>query len=340
LDERIVRAPAGSAKLKGLLTTKDNLYLPTVGVPSHLKSLQAVAMAVRTGSLKKAAEELSITPAAVGQRIKALEDYLGLELVVRGRSGLRPTPELAEAMGRLEIAFRELDVVADLLDLQRGHEIHVSAPSDFAELWLKPRLARFRRAHPRVLFCVNGEGDAPFRLGRIDCSISFGPVAEEAHADLLFRDFLLPITSPENLDRIDTRGRLEGFPLLHVDFYKDDPAAIGWRQWIEAHPLRTTAPERGMRFQRIAPALAAVLSNAGVMICGLALIADLIEDGRLALPYPTSTGAWTGHAFQARFAATPARPQLSRFRQWLGEEAGASRAWLSRVSGSTAAAGR
>ena len=61
-------------------------------MPSHLKSLQAIELALRSGSLAKAAEALSITPAAVGQRIKALEDYLGLELVVRGRSA---SPELA-----------------------------------------------------------------------------------------------------------------------------------------------------------------------------------------------------------------------------------------------------
>ena len=43
---------------------------------SYLKSLQAVDLALRTGSLAAAADALAITPAAVGQRIKALEDYL------------------------------------------------------------------------------------------------------------------------------------------------------------------------------------------------------------------------------------------------------------------------
>jgi LysR family glycine cleavage system transcriptional activator len=45
---------------------------------THLRSLQALEMAVRKGSLNAAAGELGITPAAVGQRIKMLEDYLGL----------------------------------------------------------------------------------------------------------------------------------------------------------------------------------------------------------------------------------------------------------------------
>ena len=57
-------------------------------VATHLKSLQALELAIRCGSLTGAADRLGITPAAVGQRIRALEDYLGTDLLLRGRSGL------------------------------------------------------------------------------------------------------------------------------------------------------------------------------------------------------------------------------------------------------------
>ena len=69
--------------------------------PTHLKSLQALELAARLGSLRDAAGVLAITPAAVGQRVKALEDYLGRDLLVRGRSGLKPAPALET---RLEVA--------------------------------------------------------------------------------------------------------------------------------------------------------------------------------------------------------------------------------------------
>ena len=150
---------------------------------SYLKSLQALEAAVRLGSLKRAAGTLAITPAAVGQRVKALEDYLGIALLLRGRSGLRPTPELLTALGSLTNAFRELDAAADLLNLQRRDEIHIAATSDFAELWLQPRLARFRHMHPNLLFCINGEGDARPRLGRIDCEIRFASLDRGQGAD-------------------------------------------------------------------------------------------------------------------------------------------------------------
>jgi LysR family transcriptional regulator, glycine cleavage system transcriptional activator len=300
---------------------------------SHLKSLQALELALRLGSLKAAGGALWITPAAVGQRIKALEDYLGVDLVVRGRSGLRPTSELSGALEHLRAAFQELDTVATMLNLQRGDEIHIAATSDFADFWLKPRLENFRTEHPRVLFCINGEGDAPLRIGQVDCEINFGP-HRDARNDLLFRDFVVPISSPENTRRISNivlHDRLEGFPLLHLDFYKEDPSAPNWATWIKTQRLKRTEPNRGIRFQRIKPALEAVRANAGLTICGLALLGPYIDDSSLSLPFPVSTGQWTDHAFQAHFRPDALlRPQVKRFREWLADEATVTRDWLLR----------
>jgi LysR family glycine cleavage system transcriptional activator len=256
-----------------------------------------------------------------------------MDLVVRGRSGLRPTSELSGALEHLRVAFQELDAVATMLNLQRGDEIHIAATSDFADLWLKPRLDSFKAEHSHVLFCINGEGDAPLRIGQVDCEISFGPQRNTSD-DLLFRDFVLPISSPENTRRISgvaLRDRLEGFPLLHLDFYKEDASAPNWSTWIRTQRLKRTEPNRGIRFQRIRPALEAVRANAGLTICGLALLGPYIDDGTLSLPFPVATGQWTHHTFQARFRPDALlRPQVKRFREWLMRQATVTRDWLSK----------
>ena len=304
--------------------------------PSHLRSFQALELALRLGSLKAAADELSITPAAVGQRIKALEDFLGMELLVRGRTGLQPAPALAEARSALTRAFRELDSVVDLLDMQRGHEIHIAATLDFAERWLIPRLPAFRAAQPNIAFCVNGEGDAPHRLGPADCEIRFRPA--QAGSDALFTDYIVPIASPENDRRISVlarRDRLEGFPLLHLDAYKEDPTISGWAGWIAANRMRRTAPERGIRFRRITAALEAVRADAGLALCGLALIADLLEAGSITAPFGLKGGTWTSHAYVARFRSDALhRPQVRRFRDWLLDEASRTRGHLTSLAAS------
>jgi LysR family glycine cleavage system transcriptional activator len=294
-------------------------------------------MAIRRGSLKAAAHALAITPAAVGQRIKALEDYLGFQLLLRGRSGLQSPPELQGALSHLVTAFRALDAAVEQLDMQRGHEIHIAAVPDLADLWLAPRLADFKRHNPHVRFCINGEGDAPLRLGVADCEITFGPWQEGGCTDLLFRDYLLPVSSPSTKRRIGklkVKTRLEGYPLLHLDFYRNDPKALNWSEWIAGQRLKRTAPERGIRFQRIVRAVDAVMADAGPTICGLALLREHIEVGALTFPFPVGWGSWTSHGFQARFRPDAlTRPQVRRFRQWLAEESRVSAAWLTEQVG-------
>ena len=307
-------------------------------VLTHLKSLQALQLALRCGSLKGAAQLLAITPAAVGQRVKALEDYLGMQLVVRGRSGLQPTAALAQAMAHLDSGFRELQRVGDILDMQRSHEIHIAAAPDFAEMWLAPRLDQFRQLHPNIRFCVNGEGEAAMRLAPVDCEISFGPPRPGSGSDIvLFRDFVLPIASPEisqRLLRLAKRERLEGFPLLHLDFYKDDPQVPNWSAWIRQRRLKRTAPDRGIRFQRASRALEAVLANAGLTLCGVAMISGAIAAQSVSMPFPLSSGTWTSHAFQARLRSDAlVRPQVKQFREWLVKESRLTEQWLARLAG-------
>jgi len=306
---------------------------------SHLRSLQALELAVRTGSLKSAADALALTPAALGQRIKQLEDYLGYDLLVRGRSGIRPTRELDAALAHLRAAFRELDTVSGILDFQKAHEIHIVADTDWAELWLKPRLPAFRKLQPNTRFCINGVGDVPVRLGQADCKIWFGEPNGEGEEHALFRDYLVPVSSPANNSRISNLARderLEGFPLLHLDCYKLDHEAIGWPDWVARHGYRTTAPERGIRYLRIVHALEAVYSDAGLILCGLALVSEIVRQGALSLPFPLSQGAWTGHSYQAWFReGATRRGQVAQFRDWLVREGKKSERQITDALGST-----
>lgn len=296
-----------------------------MAVTTHLRALQAIELAIRTGSLSAAAASLSITPAALGQRIKALEKYLGYDLLVRGRSGIRPTPELEQALAHLSAAFRELHTVTDILDFQRAHEIHVVADTDWAELWLRPRLAGFKAEHPNVQFCVNGTGDVPTRIGDADCEVWFGDARDGVDDDCLFHDYLLPITSPENTQRISATSpgdRLEGFPLLHLDCYSLAPGAIGWPEWVNKHGYRKTAPERGIRYRQLIQALEAVYADAGLIVCGLALVLSQIDAGKLSVPFPLSAGEWSERAYRVNFSsAALQRNQVRPFREWLMQNA-------------------
>ena len=282
-------------------------------------------MALRTGSLKLAADELGITPAAVGQRIRALEDYLGTDLLVRGRSGLHPTPELSLALPDLRAAFAALDRVSTTLDFQRVSELHVVADPDWSELWLAPRLEAFRKMHPNILFCINGAGDVPMRLGAPDIRVEYGGLESGTP---LFSDYLIPVCSPDNLRRIagyDTEHEMEGMPLLHLEEHRSQEDRPGFLEWFQAFGTRRTGADRGPYYKRAAMALEAVRKDVGFLVCGISLIEKDLEKGSLVHPFPSHMGLPAPQPFRIEVSKKNAqRPQLRRFVEWLKKEAAES----------------
>lgn len=297
--------------------------------PRHLRALQALELAIRLGSLKSAAECLGITPAAAGQRIRALEDYLGTELLLRGRSGLRPTAAAQHALPELRVAFAALARVADKLDFQRVAEIHIVADPDWTELWLAPRLPAFREAHPAIRFCINGEGDVPLRLGAPDLRVEY---SDEPGGTALFTDVLVPVTGPDNLRRIgqgDGALELEGLPLIHLQAQGAAIERPGWPQWIARYGLRREGADRGVRYRHARVALEAVRGNVGFLICGLALSRADLDQGSAVLPFPAarSLAAPWPYRMVLRDEAH-ASAQLRRFADWLVEQARETTAWI------------
>ena len=303
-----------------------------MSVIAHLKSLQALEMAIRSGSLKAAAERLGITPAAVGQRIKVLEELLGTDLIVRGRSGLLPTSELSVALNDLQTAFAALDRVTEVLDFQRVSEIQIVADPDWAELWLAPRLPGFRQAYPNIHFCINGTGDVPIRLGAPDVRVVFG----EGEDEPLFTDLYVPITGPDNLRRIagkDPATQMEGMPLLHLASQLEDQGPPGWVAWFQKFGHRESGPDRGVRYKHARLGLEAVRQNVGFLVCGLSLAQRDLQDGAVLNPFPISQHLVAPGPYRLRLRRdAERRPQLIRFVTWLRQEAAQTRDYLAAIA--------
>lgn len=274
-------------------------------------------MAIREGSLKTAADRLGITPAAVGQRIRAIENFLGTDLLLRGRSGLKPTSALEQALPDLRQAFAALERVTDTLDFQRVSEIHIVADPDWAELWLKPRITAFRDGHPNILFCINGDGDVPLRLGAPDLRIIYG----DGPGEPLFTDLFVPVSGPDNPRRIadwDPVLQMEGMPLLHLKQQREREDYPGWIDWFAAFGHRQSGPDRGVRYQHTRIALDAVRQDVGFLVCGLSLVLADLESGTIVLPFPVLQHLPAPHPYRLNIRPDAEhRPQVQKFIAWL-----------------------
>jgi LysR family glycine cleavage system transcriptional activator len=211
--------------------------------------------------------------------------------------------------------------VTETLDFQRLTEIHIVADPDWADLWLLPRLAAFRRDHPKILFCINGNGDVPLRIGTPDLRIVYDGEPGEA----LFTDVVLPVTGLDNTRRmagLDPVRQMEGMPLLHLKSHRESSHHPGWVDWFERFGHRKIGPDRGIHYQNARLALEGVRQNVGFLTCGLSLTLSDLAKGTIVLPFPLSEHLVAPHPYRLRMREDVAtRPQLQKFITWLRDEA-------------------
>ena len=137
-----------------------------------LNALRVFDAAARHLSFTRAADELAVTPAAVGQQIRALEDVLGVVLFRRTPKGLELTEEASAGLEALRSGFLHFeDAVRAMQAGQSSHVYTIAAPREFFSAWLAPRLAAFRKANPEVQFSLVSDEDADFTEANLDLAV-------------------------------------------------------------------------------------------------------------------------------------------------------------------------
>lgn len=148
-----------------------------------LNGLRVLDAAARHLSFTRAADELAVTPAAVGQQIRALEDMLGVVMFRRTPKGLELTDEAAAGLDALRSGFLEFeDAVRAMQAGQSSHKLTIAAPRDLTAKWLNEQLAKFSKGNPDVSFAVvASEGGADFTEANLDVAIGLtdGPADNE-----------------------------------------------------------------------------------------------------------------------------------------------------------------
>ena len=137
-----------------------------------LNALRVFDAAARHLSFTRAADELAVTPAAVGQQIRALEDMLGVVLFRRTSKGLELTDEASAGLESLRGGFLQFeDAVQQMQAGQSSHVYTIAAPRDFFAAWLAPRLAQFRAANPEVRYSIVDGEEADFTEANLDLAV-------------------------------------------------------------------------------------------------------------------------------------------------------------------------
>ena len=116
--------------------------------------LQTFVAVARAGKMKQAAHELALTPGAVSQRIRQLEEAAGRRLFSRTPSGVELSAAGEAMFAALAEPFRAIEAVDRELGGPSSSRVTISTTPSFAATWLVPRLSMFARRHPNIEIAV------------------------------------------------------------------------------------------------------------------------------------------------------------------------------------------
>ena len=163
-----------------------------------LNGLRVLDAAARHLSFTRAADELAVTPAAVGQQIRALEDTLGVVLFRRTTKGLELTPEGEASLGPLRQGFLQFEEAVRAMQAgQTSKSLTIAAPRDLTEKWLMPRLAELARADGELRFAlVSADEDIDFTEANLDLAIRWGDGPGGHEGEALESDGMVTVERP------------------------------------------------------------------------------------------------------------------------------------------------
>ena len=292
----------------------------------QLTGLRAFEAAARHLSFARAAEELHVTPTAIGQHVRALEEWLGVRLFKRVSKGLALTddavavlPDVRDAFDRLASATHRLRAGAS-----RG-VVTVTVSPSFGAKWLMPRLERFRALQPGIDLRLDvSERLADFAREDVDVGVRFGGGRyPDLVSTLLMREDVFPVCSPA-LARADLPLRrpedLAHHTLVHdaTISYDDFPT---WRGWLRSVGLPQLAPAAELHLNSSLLATQAAVSGQGVALGRSIVVADDLAAGRLIRPFG-DLRCPVGSAYHVVHRADAVRtPRVAAFVAWLVAEA-------------------
>lgn len=256
-----------------------------------LNALRAFEASARLGGFTAAAEELNVTPGAVAQQIKNLEDWLGEPLFQRTSQGVRLTDLGLATAGRFSDAFDLLgEAVGHLRARASTPRISVAALPSLAQCWLMPRLPSLRRALPDLVISVTALEKPPNLIREaFDVSLFFSQTPPGEDEVRLAEDRIYPVCSPDIARSISTIDDLTTVPCLRDGHWQAD-----WTVWLRGaipnRPIAVTGPQ----YSLYSMALDAARSGGGVLMGHDCLVAPLIEKGELVRLFDLTvpTGQW------------------------------------------------
>lgn len=296
-----------------------------------LNALRAFEAAARHLSFTRAADELSVTQAAISHQIKGLEEQIGMQLFQRRNRNLILTNAGQQLLPDMTESFDLMDgAIARLKRRDEAGILTVSTMDSLAATWLMPRLATFRSQHNDIdIRLATTDWIVDYERDGIDIGIRYGlGTWQGLIAEKLMPEKIFPVCAPELLAQnggLSTPQDLRGHTLIHDDMPED------WNMWLAAAGVADIDPERGPGYSHSNLVMQAAINGEGVALGRDLLVADALLAGVLVKPFDLAlTASYSYYVVRTEVGAD--RPKVRLFYEWLLSEARETASRLARTA--------
>ncbi len=238
-----------------------------------LSALRAYESAARFKSIAAAAANLGVTPGAISQQVKLLEEQVGDRLFLRRPQSLELTEAGLQLYESLKDAFDLIESALDKATLRQNRKaLHVTMPAIFASGWFFPRLKDFDRRHPDIDLRLHSSSNfmEPSLQG-VDIAVRHGRAGWGALDCIhLVADELAVVQAPSSANTPDETATLlasETEPNL-------------WEEWAE-HSNVDVSARRKLLLSDDALVLQAALNGVGAALLDVRVIHGFIQSTAL-----------------------------------------------------------
>jgi LysR family glycine cleavage system transcriptional activator len=289
-----------------------------------LKSLVYFEAAMRLNSFALAAAELCVTPGAVGQQIRSLEQWLGVALFTRRIRQVRPTEDGLAYWARIQPALAQINDASQALRERQSSSVWLTMPPGLAAKWFARRMSGFLQQHPTIALHLSSSTLlVDFTNERVDLAIRhFDGRAPELETHLLYRDEARLYCSPAYAQRLGLKhpDDLRLATLLHSTLHPN------WGEWLERFsgiPKGEVAALGGIHFDQSLMAIEAARHDQGVVLTSAVLTEEEVASGVLIEPFSQRLPLVKGfYLVQPR--SPTMRPAVQALKDWLISEAAKS----------------
>ena len=287
-----------------------------------LKALVAFDAAMRNNSFSLAADELCVTPGAIGQQIQKLEEWLGVPLFIRLVRQVQPTDAATRYWQKIQPALAQIADASSRFKRSRSLAVSLSMTPSFAAKWFTSRMANLVTQHPDIELHLNASVETvDFEREAIDLAIRhFNGKGANLDASLLFKDEARVYCTPEYAAamRLGVPEDLANASLLVTTIQPY------WERWFEQFSqLESESVARipRMHFDQSLLAIEAAKRGHGVVLASPYLTEVEVASRTLIEPFDCCLKLENGY-YVVHPSKPPPSPAAIRVKQWLIEMAG------------------